>query len=72
MDIEQILDIIRKNPGKASGIAMGLVFGWFAISYGILKAVFVSLCIVGGYYIGRHIDSRGGLKEFFTGQFREK
>lgn len=72
LDVEKILDIIQKNRGKASGVALGLVFGWFAISYGILKAVFVSLCIVAGYYIGRQIDSRADLKEFFTGRFREK
>lgn len=72
MDIDQILEIIRKNRGKAAGIALGLVFGWFAITYGILKAIFVSLCIVAGYYIGRQIDSRTDWKDLFTGRFREK
>ncbi|MFZ5633649.1 MAG: DUF2273 domain-containing protein [Bacillota bacterium] len=72
MDIDQIMEILQKNRGKAAGIALGLVFGWFAITYGILKAVFVSLCIVAGYYIGRQIDSHTDWKDLFGGRFREK
>lgn len=72
MDMEQFIDILQKNRGKVAGITIGLVFGWFAITYGILKAVFVSLCIVAGYHIGKQIDRRADLKEIFLGRFREK
>lgn len=72
MDWEQIIALLQRNRGKVSGIAIGLVFGWFAITYGILKAVFVSLCIVAGYYIGKQIDRRADLKEIFLGRFKEK
>jgi len=72
MDVEKFLDLIQKNRGRAAGISLGLVFGWFAISYGILKAVFVSICILAGYYIGRQIDSRADWREIFSGRFREK
>lgn len=72
MDIDQIIDILQKNRGKVAGIVLGLVFGWFAITYGILKAVFVSLCIAAGYYIGRQVDSHDNWKSLFGGRFREK
>lgn len=72
MDTEQILELLHKNRGKVAGIALGLVFGWFAITYGIFKALFVSLCIVAGYYIGRQIDRRTDLRDLFPGRFREK
>ena len=72
MDTEQIIEIIQKNRGKAAGIILGLIFGWFAITYGILKAIFVSLCILAGYYIGKQIDRRADLKEIFLGRFRDK
>ncbi len=72
MNAEQIWEIIQKNRGKVTGIALGLVFGWFAIVYGILKAVFVSLCVFAGYYIGKQVDRRVDLKDLFSGLFREK
>lgn len=72
MNTEQIIEIIQKNRGKAAGIILGLIFGWFAITYGILKAIFVSLCILAGYYIGKQIDRRADLKEIFLGRFRDK
>ena len=72
MDVEKFLDLIQKNRGRAAGISLGLVFGWFAISYGILKAVFVSICILAGYYIGRQIDSRADWREIFRGRVRGK
>lgn len=72
MDVEQFIDILQKNRGKVTGITLGLVFGWFAITYGIFKAIFVSLCIVAGYHIGKQIDRRADLKEIFFGRFREK
>ncbi len=72
METGQILETIRKNRGKVAGVALGLAFGWFAITYGILKAVFVSLCIIAGYYIGRQIDGKTDLRHLFNGRFREK
>lgn len=72
METEQLLDLIQRNRGRVAGIALGLVFGWFAITYGILKAIFVSLCIVAGYYIGRQIDSKTDLRDLITGRFKEK
>jgi len=72
VDTEQIIEIIQKNRGKAAGIILGLIFGWFAITYGILKAIFVSLCILAGYYIGKQVDRRADLREIFLGRFRDK
>ncbi len=72
MDLQILLELIERNRGKVAGVALGLVFGWFAITYGIFKAIFVSLCIVVGYYIGKKLDEQMGFKDILSGWFREK
>jgi len=72
MDLNQIIAFIKNNKGKTAGIAVGLVFGWFAICYGVFKAIFVFICIAAGYYIGCHIDRRGNIKDIFSFHFKDK
>jgi uncharacterized membrane protein len=66
------MEFIEKNRGKVAGMALGLVFGWFAITYGVFKAIFVSLCIAAGYFIGKRLDEQVGFKDILSGWFREK
>lgn len=40
------------------GIVLGLVFGWFAITYGFFKALFVALTIGVGYWLGKKVDEQ--------------
>ncbi len=72
MDLRLILELIEKNRGKVAGVALGLIFGWFAITYGVIKAIFVSICVVAGYYIGKKLDEQVGFKDILSGWFREK
>lgn len=72
MDIRDIIVLLDKNRGKAAGILLGLVFGWFAITYGVFKAIFVALCVAAGYYIGKGLDERTDFKGILSGWFREK
>lgn len=72
MDLRLIIEIIEKNRGKVTGVLLGLAFGWFAITYGIFKAIFVSICIVAGYLFGKKLDERVDFKDILSGWFREK
>lgn len=72
MDLRLIIEMIEKNRGKVAGVALGLIFGWFAITYGVIKAIFVSLCIIAGYYFGKKLDEQAGFKDIVSGWFREK
>lgn len=65
-------DILENHRGKALGVILGLLFGWFAISYGFFKAVFVALCVAGGYIIGRGIDQKFDFREAFSRLFRDR
>lgn len=66
MDLRRIIqEILDHHRGKALGIVLGLVFGWFAISYGFFKAVFVAICIFLGYLVGRRVDEEKNIKNTF-------
>ncbi|NLJ75782.1 MAG: DUF2273 domain-containing protein [Peptococcaceae bacterium] len=65
------LEFLEKHPGKIIGILLGLIFGWFAITYGLFKALFVSACIVAGYYIGKRLDDKVDLRTVFARFFGE-
>ncbi|MCL6635087.1 MAG: DUF2273 domain-containing protein [Peptococcaceae bacterium] len=70
--MEILREILDKHPGKVAGVLLGLIFGWLAIKYGILKAFFVAACAVAGYYIGKRLDERVNLKEMFARFFRDR
>ena len=65
-----IQEILNYHQGKALGVLFGLVFGWFAISYGFFKALFVALCIVIGYLLGKRADDNADIKNIFDRLFR--
>ena len=72
MELGLILEFLDRHRGKVIGVVLGLTFGWFAISYGLLKAVFVALCIVAGYYTGKSVDDRVDVREKISRLFRER
>lgn len=67
-----IQEILDKHLGKATGVLLGLVFGWFAIKYGFLKALFVAACAVTGYYLGKRLDEKIDFREFILKIFGER
>jgi len=67
-----IQEILDKHLGKIAGVILGLIFGWFAIKYGLFKALFVTGCAVAGYYFGKRVDEKVDLREMFSRLFRER
>lgn len=65
-------EILDRHLGKIAGVMLGLIFGWFAIKYGLLKAIFVAACAAAGYYIGKRLDERCDFKELFDKLFQER
>ena len=57
------LELWRKHRGKILGVFLGLVFGIFVVSFGFWKAVFIALCVVVGFFIGKKIDQKVNFKE---------
>jgi uncharacterized membrane protein len=69
LDLQELWD---RHRGKILGVFLGLAFGWFAITYGLLKAVFVALCVGAGYYLGKRLDEQWNLRELVRRFWRER
>jgi len=59
MDVAEFLVYIwRNHRGKMIGVALGLIFALFVISYGFFEALFICFCIAVGLYVGKKIDDK--------------
>lgn len=51
-------DIWQQHSGKIIGISVGLLLGVLIISFGFFRTLFVMLCVVAGFVIGKRIDEK--------------
>ncbi|MGE5404802.1 MAG: DUF2273 domain-containing protein [Candidatus Saccharibacteria bacterium] len=64
--LEQIIVFIMENHrGKALGLILGLLVGILIISYGFWKAMFIVVCIVLGFIIGKAVDDNADFDNWF-------
>lgn len=69
---EYFINLFSLNKGKFLGIAIGVLFATFVLLIGFFKTMFILICAFIGYYIGRKIDNKEDLYEFFEGIFFSK
>ncbi|WP_066637575.1 DUF2273 domain-containing protein [Desulfolucanica intricata] len=73
MDYSRLFQELWNNhKGKIIGVFLGLLFGWFSITYGLFKAIFVALCVGFGYYAGKKLDEQVDLPDFLSRIFRAR
>jgi uncharacterized membrane protein len=46
----------REHRGKLIGVILGLLFGIVTATWGFGKALFIAVCAVAGFLIGRLLD----------------
>ena len=63
MNKEKILDFVIKHYGKLMGVSIGLLFSVLTINIGIIKTVFIFLCVYIGYFIGNKVDNKENIEE---------
>jgi len=49
--------------GKTVGALIGFGLGWAMIQFGFLAAVFIGVCALAGFFIGRIVDGEVSLVE---------
>lgn len=52
----RLLEDLVRHRGKVIGALLGLVLGWMVIEYGVIKSLFVAVCLVVGYSLGSRHD----------------
>ncbi len=70
--MEFISELWYHHRGKLLGILIGLIFGCMVISFGFWSALFICLCIVVGFFIGKALDGGSSFKEIFDRLFSKK
>ncbi len=57
---DDLFEQIARHRGKVIGTSVGLLLGWMVVEYGVLKTLFVAVCLGAGYLIGSRADGSGG------------
>ncbi|EAX47915.1 hypothetical protein TcarDRAFT_1604 [Thermosinus carboxydivorans Nor1] len=58
MNQKLLQEIWQQHSGKILGVAIGFLLGVFIITFGFIRTLFVLLCVVGGYVVGKRIDEK--------------
>jgi uncharacterized membrane protein len=60
---DYLIDIFLNNRGKCIGVLIGLLIAVLSLTIGFFKTLFVVICLLLGYYIGKKIDNKESIIE---------
>lgn len=63
MDKELFLEWMIIHRGKILGTTTGLLLGLSVIFLGVLKTLFIVICVILGYLAGKQLDDRIDIRE---------
>lgn len=67
---EILLELWEYHAGKILGVLAGLNFGILILVFGFWRSLFVALCAIFGYLIGRRFDDKGTLRDWYERVFQ--
>jgi uncharacterized membrane protein len=56
-------EVWPQHSGKILGVLFGFVFGILVIVFGFFNTLFVALCVIAGYIVGKRIDQKEDIME---------
>lgn len=62
--------ILTEHRGKVIGVTLGLVVSILFVTLGFWRTVFVVLCILSGYLIGKKVDEQMDLEAWIKNLFK--
>jgi uncharacterized membrane protein len=63
MQREKIIEILERHQGKIIGSLIGFLVSVVMLTIGFFKTLFITICIIIGYYFGKKIDNRESIAE---------
>ncbi len=63
MDKHLFIEWITLHRGKIIGAAAGMAIGISVILFGVLKTLFVAICVALGYLAGKQLDDRVDIRD---------
>ena len=61
MDLTLLKQVWQAHGGKIGGLLIGFFVGMLIIAIGFFQALFVFICMVVGYIVGKRIDEKEDL-----------
>lgn len=58
MDKQLFQELWQHHSGKIVGVAVGFILGVLIITFGFFQTLFVLLCVIAGYIVGKRIDEK--------------
>ncbi len=58
MDRRLFEEIWQQHSGKILGVSLGFILGVLIISFGFFRTLFVMLCVIAGFVVGKRIDEK--------------
>jgi len=56
MDKQKLYEIYKQHKGEILGATIGLLIASIVLLLGVFKALFIVVCVVFGYYIGKRLS----------------
>ncbi|MBP2653005.1 MAG: hypothetical protein H6Q73_574 [Firmicutes bacterium] len=63
MDRKVLEEIWQQHSGKIIGGFLGFALGILIICFGFFRTIFVLICVIAGYVIGKRIDEKEDIME---------
>ncbi|MBP2649333.1 MAG: hypothetical protein H6Q74_158 [Firmicutes bacterium] len=63
MDRNLLKDLWQQHSGKIIGGLTGLILGVLIICFGFFRTLFVLICVIAGYIVGKRIDEKEDIME---------
>lgn len=58
MDRKMLEEIWQLHSGKIVGVTIGFAIGLLILTFGFFRTLFILLCVIAGYIVGKRIDEK--------------